>query len=166
MLDWVCPAELLLSSRRCFPWKNIFGHFVNSSIWPRILLFSGKFSFALFFHLSYTWAIFCTPLFYSMPTILLNSELWEIGTVEVVVVQSLSCVWLCDPTGCSTPGFPSFTISRSLFKLMSIDWCLPTISSSVTTEEVGTSIFFFFSQEAEASSYKFPYLTLAINSTD
>ena len=25
---------------------------------------------------------------------------------KYIVVQSLSCVWLCDPTGCSTPGFP------------------------------------------------------------
>ena len=143
MLDWVCPAELLLASRRCFPWKNIFGHFVNSSIWPRILLFSGKFSFTLFFHLSYTWALSCTPLFYSMPAVLLNSELWGIGMVEVVVVRSLSCVQLCDPMDCSTrPGFPSFTISQSLLKLMSLDWCRPTISPSVTTVEVGTLFFF------------------------
>ena len=26
--------------------------------------------------------------------------------VLVVVVQSLSCVWLCDPMDCNTPGFP------------------------------------------------------------
>ena len=25
---------------------------------------------------------------------------------EIAVVQSLSGVWLCDPTNCSTPGFP------------------------------------------------------------
>ena len=28
--------------------------------------------------------------------------------MTVVVVQLLSCVWLCDPTDCSTPGFPVF----------------------------------------------------------
>ena len=28
---------------------------------------------------------------------------------------------LCDPMNCSMPGFPSFTISRSLLKLMSIE---------------------------------------------
>ena len=39
---------------------------------------------------------------------------------------------LCDPMDCSMPGFLSITNSRSLLKLMSIDWwCHPTISSSV-----------------------------------
>ena len=32
-----------------------------------------------------------------------------------------SCPTLCDPKDCSTPGFLSFTISRSLLKLMSIE---------------------------------------------
>ena len=32
-----------------------------------------------------------------------------------------SCPTLCDPMNCSTPGFPSFTISWSLLKLMSIE---------------------------------------------
>ena len=35
-------------------------------------------------------------------------------------VQLLSCVWFWDPMNCSKPGFLSFTISRSLLKLMSI----------------------------------------------
>ena len=38
----------------------------------------------------------------------------------IIAVQSLSNVWLCDPMNCSTPGFPSFTISWSLLRLMSI----------------------------------------------
>ena len=41
------------------------------------------------------------------------------------------CLTLCDPMGCSTPGFPSFTISQSLLKLMFIESVMnPTISSS------------------------------------
>jgi hypothetical protein len=32
-----------------------------------------------------------------------------------------SCLTLCNPMDCSTPGFPSFTISQSLLKFMSIE---------------------------------------------
>ena len=45
------------------------------------------------------------------------------------VVQSQSCVQLCNSTDCSTPGFPlflSFTISHSLLKLMSIESVMPS----------------------------------------
>ena len=35
------------------------------------------------------------------------------------------CSTLCDPMNCSTPGFPSFTISWSLLKLMSIKSVMP-----------------------------------------
>ena len=35
--------------------------------------------------------------------------------------SQVSPVWLCDPMDCSTPGFPFFTISGSLLKLMSIE---------------------------------------------
>ena len=50
----------------------------------------------------------------------------------VVVVQSLNCVPLF-ATSWTAEGqvFLSFTISRRLLKLMSIQWCRPTISSSV-----------------------------------
>ena len=37
-----------------------------------------------------------------------------------------SCPILRDPMGCRRPGFPSFTISRSLFKLMSIESVMPS----------------------------------------
>ena len=33
---------------------------------------------------------------------------------------------LCDPMDCSMPGFPSFTISRSLLTLMSIQLVMPS----------------------------------------
>ena len=36
------------------------------------------------------------------------------------------CLTLCDPMDCSTPGFPSFTISRSLLKLVSIESVMPS----------------------------------------
>ena len=45
---------------------------------------------------------------------------------DKTLVQSLSHVWLCDPLDCSTPGFLSFTISRSLLKLMSIKSVMPS----------------------------------------
>ena len=34
-------------------------------------------------------------------------------------------VTLCDPMNCSTPGFPSFTISQRLLKLMSTELVMP-----------------------------------------
>ena len=49
-----------------------------------------------------------------------------------VIVQSLRCIWLCNPIDCSTPGFsgfhclPVYSNSNSLSQ-----WCHPTISSSV-----------------------------------
>ena len=47
-------------------------------------------------------------------------------------VESLSCVWLCDPMDCSMPAFPVHQNSQSSLKLMSSSlWCHPTISYSV-----------------------------------
>ena len=40
-----------------------------------------------------------------------------------------SCLTLCDPTDCSTPGFLFFTIFRSLLKLMSIELVMPSTTS-------------------------------------
>ena len=37
-----------------------------------------------------------------------------------------SCLTLFDPMVCSTPGFPSFTVSWSLLKLMSIELVMPS----------------------------------------
>ena len=37
-----------------------------------------------------------------------------------------SCPILCDPMNCSTPGFPSFTISLSLLKLVSFESVIPS----------------------------------------
>ena len=36
-----------------------------------------------------------------------------------------SCLSLCDPLDCSTPGFP-FTVSQSLLNLMCIEWVMPS----------------------------------------
>ena len=41
-------------------------------------------------------------------------------------VAAQSCLILCDPMNCSTPGFPAFTISQSLLKLMSIESVMPS----------------------------------------
>ena len=47
-------------------------------------------------------------------------------------VQLLSCVWLCDPRDCSTPGFP---VHHQLPELTQTyvhsRWCHPIISTSV-----------------------------------
>ena len=45
-------------------------------------------------------------------------------TSPLIVVQLLSCVWLCDSTDCSTPG--SFTLSRTFLKPMSIELVMPS----------------------------------------
>ena len=53
--------------------------------------------------------------------------------INVVVVQSLSCIWLfVTPWTAACQASLSFSISRSLLKFMSTEWCHPTISSSVT----------------------------------
>ena len=39
---------------------------------------------------------------------------------------SQSCLTLCNPMYCSTPGFPSTTNSRSSLKLMSIELVMPS----------------------------------------
>ena len=43
-----------------------------------------------------------------------------------MVVQSLSRVRLCDPMDCSLPGFLSFTVSRSLLEVVSIESMMPS----------------------------------------
>ena len=50
----------------------------------------------------------------------LNSHLHRVNLV------TQSCLTFCNPTDCSTPGFPAFTISQSLFKLMYIEWVIPS----------------------------------------
>ena len=46
----------------------------------------------------------------------------------VAVVQSLSCVRLCDPTDCSTPGFPVLhhLLDWNVLRLMSIESVMPS----------------------------------------
>ena len=52
---------------------------------------------------------------------------------DTVVVQSLSCLTLCDPMDCSTTGlpFPSLSPGVCSNSCPLIQWCHPTISSSV-----------------------------------
>ena len=50
-----------------------------------------------------------------------------VSQIFAVVFQLLShCLTLCDPTDCSTPVSLSFTISRSLLKLISIESVMPS----------------------------------------
>ena len=39
-----------------------------------------------------------------------------------------SCLTLCNPTGCSTPGFPDLTISQSLLRLGCVESVMPSNS--------------------------------------
>ena len=54
---------------------------------------------------------------------------------DTVVVQSLSCLTLCDPMDCSTTGlpFPSLSPGVCSNSCPLIQWCHPTISFSVAT---------------------------------
>ena len=68
--------------------------------------------------LQYTYSgIYRCDIFYLMNTRHVN---------KCVVVQSLSCPTLCDHMDCSTPGFPSFTISQSFLKLMPVESVMPS----------------------------------------
>ena len=52
------------------------------------------------------------------------------GCCSCSVAQS--CLTLCNPMNCSTPGFPVLPVSQSLLKPCALSqWCHPTISSSV-----------------------------------
>ena len=48
------------------------------------------------------------------------------GLQNCAVIQSLSCVQLCDPMDSSTPGFPVLHHLRSLLKLMSTESVMPS----------------------------------------
>ena len=51
-----------------------------------------------------------------------GNEMFSMTSATLLFLFSqVSPVWLCDPMDCSTPGFPFFTISGSLLKLMSIE---------------------------------------------
>ena len=61
-------------------------------------------------------------------------------TVQFSSVTQL-CPTLCDPTDCSTPGFPvSITNSRSLLKLMSIALLTPSNHPSICSVQFSRSV--------------------------
>ena len=47
---------------------------------------------------------------------------------EIVVVQLLSHVWLCDPKNCSTPGFPVYYLPK--FAQTHVRWVTGAIQPS------------------------------------
>ena len=54
----------------------------------------------------------------------------EVKRLQSIMVQfssiAQSCLTLCDPMDCSTPGLLSITNFQSLLKLMSIEWVMPS----------------------------------------
>ena len=52
-------------------------------------------------------------------------DLSSLGSVQFNSVAQ-SCLTLCDPLNCSTPGFPVVTNSQSLLKLRSIESVMPS----------------------------------------
>ena len=59
----------------------------------------------------------------------LNKQMFiDTKTIRQKICYSVaqSCLTLCDPMDCSTPGFPVLTISQSLFKLMSGESLMPS----------------------------------------
>ena len=56
-----------------------------------------------------------------------NGTNWE-SSIDIFQFSSVtqSCLTLCNPMDCSTPGFPSITCSQSLLKLMSIKSVMPS----------------------------------------
>ena len=51
---------------------------------------------------------------------------WNYHNIQFSSVQSLSRAQLCDPMGCSMPGFPAITNSQSLLKFVSLESVMPS----------------------------------------
>ena len=45
--------------------------------------------------------------------------------IIIIISSAQSCLTVCNPMDCTTPGFPSTTNSRSSLKLMSIELVMP-----------------------------------------
>ena len=58
--------------------------------------------------------------------------IWNDTPFNVVVVQWLSCVWLCNSMNWSTSGFLVLPYPPDIHVHWLSQWCHPTISSSVT----------------------------------
>ena len=54
--------------------------------------------------------------------------IWWLFPESIIQFSSVSqsCLTLCDPMDCSTPGSPSITNSQSLLKLMSVESVMPS----------------------------------------
>ena len=87
--------------------KSLLGY----SLWgPKELDITEWLTLSLFSYLVIEQVTFISPSAF----LGLGLEVWRLVIVSwfnisfIVVVQSLSCVWLCDLMDCSTPGFPVF----------------------------------------------------------
>ena len=102
------------------------------------------------------------PLQYSCLENPVDNEAWQaiVHGVARVVVQLLSCVRLCDPMDCSTPGFPVLHHLPEFAQLMPIESvCHPTISSSAVLfscrQSFPTSGSFLMSQLFKSGGFSF-----------
>ena len=53
-------------------------------------------------------------------------KIWTSSFQNCCCSRTQLCLTLCDPMDCSMPGFPSFTLSWSLLKLMSTELIMPS----------------------------------------
>ena len=69
--------------------------------------------------------ITCTHIFIHILTLYVIVKAWKKTIIHHQINQfisvSRSCLTICDPMDCNTPGFLSITNSRNLLKLMSIN---------------------------------------------
>ena len=109
--------------------KSLLGY----SLWgPKELDITEWLTLSLFSYLVIEQVTFISPSAF----LGLGLEVWRLVIVSwfnisfIVVVQSLSCVWLCDLMDCSTPGFPVFHC-LSEFARTHIHWVDDAIQPSI-----------------------------------
>ena len=116
-LTWCFYSPSRPSLSLAYPSKNMFLSFLSFSV---AFLFWGtqiqKKCFSRQVPIDMSKKPFCLPFDFVQSAILVNMFLG----------QSLSHIWLCDPMGCSTPGFRVHLQPLELLKLMSIESVIPS----------------------------------------
>ena len=108
-----------------FSFLSLFFHQVD---YAGLGVFSQIHGFIIFIKFGKMLAIiffrFCTSIF--------SSLLLELQFYTCCCSVTKLCPTLCNPMGCSTPGFPAPHLSPGVCPSPLPRWCHPTISSSVT----------------------------------